>query len=682
MNNEKKFIKLTPFKMQVLQSFPFIDEDFDAITNYELLCKVVDYLNKTVLNVDYLNDTVNDYIDKFNELKSYVDNYFDNLDVQEEINNKLDEMAESGELTDIIAQYLGLAGMLTFNTVADMKLAENLVNGSTVETLGYHNYKDGGGARYKVRTITNNDVVDEMTIIALHNNTLVAELLEIDFNKYIDLRWLGADSTGTLDSSSYLLKALELSNENYITPIKIVGHYYLENPINFIGAVSMFGLHTPGTEEFLYTQETTDYTLNSPSEFILNNNITAINLTGIGSTTMNIAVVNIKNIFITEKDKLKTSTFLDVNAFGGPSRPNIIHEVGANGINTLLSAIHYQTTTYTNMMNLDIAGINCYRCGTVLNFPTLSTNNEGIMNLNLHDSIIENSKNIILKSLGVYNQIKSNLFEALSEDSYISIKKASSLEYTGNYFEQNNHDTIFDVYPVYSDNEVTDLGAVEFRDNMTYPQQNTGKFIFNNLSVNAKGYYLSNNLVFKNCILKLDSFQYDAPTLKLEELIKDSTVNFNYIRFKDTIFKTSHDEELSSGNYFYGYSYTTTPYITDGVKTWKLGANVTAQLTTTTVSATAGDYVGILFYKSSENNSSSIALSLLNEGGTGESHIPTATSPYDGYYLYITKVDNTSTLHLYISNRRSNDVYLSPIKVINFGQDLTVDIIDKLSLYV
>ena len=40
MNNEKKFIKLTPFKMQVLQTFPFIDADFDAITNYELLCKV------------------------------------------------------------------------------------------------------------------------------------------------------------------------------------------------------------------------------------------------------------------------------------------------------------------------------------------------------------------------------------------------------------------------------------------------------------------------------------------------------------------------------------------------------------------------------------------------------------------------------------------------------------------
>lgn len=95
MNNEKKFIKLTPFKMQVLQSFPFIDEDFDAITNYELLCKVVEYLNKTVDNVDLLNEKVEEF-----------ENYFDNLDVQEEINNKLDEMAEDGTLAEIINQEL------------------------------------------------------------------------------------------------------------------------------------------------------------------------------------------------------------------------------------------------------------------------------------------------------------------------------------------------------------------------------------------------------------------------------------------------------------------------------------------------------------------------------------------------------------------------------------------------
>lgn len=94
-NEEKKFFELTPFKMQVIQSFPFIDEDFDALTNYELLCKVVDYLNKTVSNVDLLNDEIQEFRD-----------YFNTLDVQEEIDNKLDKMAESGELGEIISRYL------------------------------------------------------------------------------------------------------------------------------------------------------------------------------------------------------------------------------------------------------------------------------------------------------------------------------------------------------------------------------------------------------------------------------------------------------------------------------------------------------------------------------------------------------------------------------------------------
>ena len=105
-NEEKKYIKLTPFKMQVLQSFPYIDADFDALTNYELLCKVVDYLNQTIDNVDVLNDEIEEYINKFNELKAYVDNYFNNLDVQEEINNKLDEMATDGSLTNLIKNYI------------------------------------------------------------------------------------------------------------------------------------------------------------------------------------------------------------------------------------------------------------------------------------------------------------------------------------------------------------------------------------------------------------------------------------------------------------------------------------------------------------------------------------------------------------------------------------------------
>ena len=42
----------------------------------------------------------------FKSLKSYVENYFNNLDVQDEINNKIEEMLASGELNTIIGAFL------------------------------------------------------------------------------------------------------------------------------------------------------------------------------------------------------------------------------------------------------------------------------------------------------------------------------------------------------------------------------------------------------------------------------------------------------------------------------------------------------------------------------------------------------------------------------------------------
>lgn len=44
--------------------------------------------------------------DAFNDLKSYVQDYFKNLNVQDEINNKLDDMAKKGELNEIFSLFV------------------------------------------------------------------------------------------------------------------------------------------------------------------------------------------------------------------------------------------------------------------------------------------------------------------------------------------------------------------------------------------------------------------------------------------------------------------------------------------------------------------------------------------------------------------------------------------------
>ena len=175
---------LTPFKWFVLENFPFIEADFDALTEWQLFCKLGKEINKIIDSQNIVGEQAENLTNAFNNLKNYVDNYFNNLDVQDEINNKLNQMAESGQLTDIIAQYLQLAGLLCFNTKADLKNAENLIDGSFAKTFGNLTYNDGYGNYYKIRKIRNTDVIDDINIIALTNDIdLVAELIP---NKYLN----------------------------------------------------------------------------------------------------------------------------------------------------------------------------------------------------------------------------------------------------------------------------------------------------------------------------------------------------------------------------------------------------------------------------------------------------------------------------------------------------------------
>ena len=112
----------------------------------------------------------------FVELKEYVDNYFANLDIQTEIDNKLDEMAESGQLAEIIAQYVELGCIYGYDTISNMAAAENLTEGSICKTLGQTAYNDGKGAFYRIRALLNTDVVDGVNIVTItDSDNLVAE---------------------------------------------------------------------------------------------------------------------------------------------------------------------------------------------------------------------------------------------------------------------------------------------------------------------------------------------------------------------------------------------------------------------------------------------------------------------------------------------------------------------------
>ena len=94
-----------PFVRFVASAVPMVFDN--SLSYYEALCALWKWMQDNLVEVVNNNANVTEhYIELTNELKEFVDDYFKNLDVQAEINNKLDQMAEDGSLTKIIKDYV------------------------------------------------------------------------------------------------------------------------------------------------------------------------------------------------------------------------------------------------------------------------------------------------------------------------------------------------------------------------------------------------------------------------------------------------------------------------------------------------------------------------------------------------------------------------------------------------
>ena len=109
MENEnlKPVQELTPFTKMIMTIGTLPSSFYSSMSYYESMVWLYEYLkNQVIPTVNNNAEAVSELQAKYIELKSYIDNYFENLDVQEEINKKLDEMAEDGSLTNLIKGYV------------------------------------------------------------------------------------------------------------------------------------------------------------------------------------------------------------------------------------------------------------------------------------------------------------------------------------------------------------------------------------------------------------------------------------------------------------------------------------------------------------------------------------------------------------------------------------------------
>lgn len=135
-----KVDKLTPFKLWTLQNFPFIEEDFDALTNYEIMCKIIEKLNEVIALTNEQTETFKYLSEEFVKLKDYVDTYLVGLDdVKAEIeliNNTLDDIANTLEI------YRGDINNLSIKIDSEINRVINIINENYNILKSYVDYQD------------------------------------------------------------------------------------------------------------------------------------------------------------------------------------------------------------------------------------------------------------------------------------------------------------------------------------------------------------------------------------------------------------------------------------------------------------------------------------------------------------------------------------------------------------
>ena len=256
---ELTFRNLCRMHLQQLTNFPYIEKDFDALTDYELLCLVVKYLNDVISNQneqnasitrmyqaflslqDYINEQVGILEDEwnnktqeletaFNNLNEYVQNYFANLDVQDEIDHKLDEYLEDGTLENIIDKYLNTLVIDVKNYGAkgdgetdDTTSIQNAINGATTNNIKTIIFPTGSYVVTAPLTISQSNLIlkglsdAELKYVGDGTTGNIIEISGTDADDYVEnitIDGLKIDGTNQLYKGGYSMDTPAVTHTN------------------------------------------------------------------------------------------------------------------------------------------------------------------------------------------------------------------------------------------------------------------------------------------------------------------------------------------------------------------------------------------------------------------------------------------------------------------------------------
>ena len=462
------YTDLQPFRFWCQKVLPLVYDD--SLSYYELLCKVVDYLNKTMEDVGVLEGDVTGLHEAYKKLQSYVNDYFSTLDVQEEINNKLDAMAKNGTLSQLIKPYVQESPTFV-NSETEMSNKNSVYVLKTNGHLYTYNSKtsnfEDSGLAYGINGIYPKNV---------DYNTWINTIMNKQVFKDKQALFVTNPYKETIVNNSYECKSELVSHNCEFTETNPVLIYGLTTPITnleyFFRHYKVLLYSNISNVKIRMYALTKDRQLGnsySSNDITLDAGMNLIGFTQTHGTVDNVEsigvlLLNTNNVTPTNIDKMYFTVIKDYYEKKEKHVNNLAFIGDSLTQQNYMAYFYYNQFTYKTYA---VGGEDIPKIFARTNIDALYANNTGVIN---NGTILDlNVKNMFKQGDGNINPVKvgeSTFDIVLENNSYVVKNISKSFTYHGEYIISNTAQEKFDFYVIWcGTNSVTTMTKEEIVEN-------------------------------------------------------------------------------------------------------------------------------------------------------------------------------------------------------------------------